>query len=66
MEKKVEFVQQMQARTKQLALASINLFRCLPKNEEAKIIGKQFLRSALSVGANYRAVCRARSKAELF
>jgi four helix bundle protein len=38
----------------------------LPKTEEWAIIGKQFLRSALSVGANYRAVCRARAKAEFF
>jgi four helix bundle protein len=36
----------------------------LPKTEEAKIIGKQLLRSSSSVGANYRAVCRARSQAE--
>ena len=64
--KKTEFVNQLQARTKHLALESIKIFRSLPKNEEARIIGKQFLRSALSIGANYRAVCRARSKAELF
>jgi len=66
MENKVEFVKHFQARTKQLALNAIKLFQILPKNEEAKIIGRQFLRSALSIGANYRAVCRARSKAELF
>ena len=42
----------------------IKLFRALPKTEEARIIGKQVLRSSTSVAANYRAVCRARSKAE--
>ncbi|HUK89418.1 MAG TPA: four helix bundle protein [Blastocatellia bacterium] len=40
------------------------MFRQLPKTEEARIIGKQVLRSGTSVAANYRAVCRARSKAE--
>ncbi|WP_305952818.1 four helix bundle protein [Emticicia oligotrophica] len=34
--------------------------------DEAKIIGKQLLRSASSVGSNYRAVCRARSQAEFY
>jgi four helix bundle protein len=36
----------------------------LPKTDEAHIIGKQLLRAATSVGANYRAACRSRSKAE--
>ena len=40
------------------------MFRRLPKTEEAKIMGRQVLRSGTSVAANYRAVCRARSKAE--
>lgn len=61
---KIEFINLMKARTKNLALRTIKMFRCLPKNEEAKIIGKQVLRSATSVAANYRAVNRARSNAE--
>jgi len=40
------------------------LFRSLPKAVEAQVIGKQLLRSGTSVAANYRAACRARSKAE--
>jgi four helix bundle protein len=40
------------------------LFRSLPKTEEARVIGRQVLRSGTSVAANYRAVCRSRSKAE--
>jgi four helix bundle protein len=36
----------------------------LPKNDEARILGKQVLRAGTSVAANYRAVCRARSRAE--
>ncbi|WP_338875263.1 four helix bundle protein [Spirosoma sp. SC4-14] len=66
MNDKIEFVQQMQQRTKDFSLRTIRLFRALPKTDEAKIIGKQLLRSATSVGANYRAVCRARSQAEYF
>ncbi len=40
----------------------IRLFRALPHTEEARVIGRQFLRAATSVAANYRAVCRARSR----
>jgi four helix bundle protein len=36
----------------------------LPKSEEARVPGKQFLRSGTSVGANYRAACRGRSAAD--
>ncbi|WP_288428634.1 four helix bundle protein [uncultured Spirosoma sp.] len=63
---KVEFVQQMQRRTKDMALRVIRLFRSLPKTDEARVIGRQLLRSATAVAANYRAVCRARSQAEYF
>jgi four helix bundle protein len=49
-------------RTKQFGLAVIRLVESLPKSMTAGVIGKQVLRSATSVGANYRAVCRARSK----
>ncbi len=51
-------------RSKQFAIRVIKLFRALPKTDEARIIGKQVLRSGTSVAANYRAVCRARSSAE--
>jgi four helix bundle protein len=50
--------------TKQFALRIIRLYRSLPATDEARILGKQLLRSGTSVGANYRAACRARSKAE--
>jgi four helix bundle protein len=42
------------------------LFQALPKSDEARIIGKQLIRAATSVAANYRASCRARSDAEFF
>jgi four helix bundle protein len=40
------------------------LFRHLPRTSEAQVLGKQLLRSGTSIGANYRAAGRARSKAE--
>ena len=42
----------------------VSLFRALPKDEASRTLGKQVLRSGTSVAANYRAACRARSKAE--
>ena len=54
----------LKERTKKFAISIIKLFRMLPKTEEARVIGRQVLRCGTSVAANYRAVCRARSKAE--
>ena len=56
--------EELKKRTKAFAIRIVKLFRSLPKTEEARIIGRQVLRSGTSVAANYRAVCRARSKAE--
>ena len=56
--------EQLRQRTKQLAIRVINMSRTLPRTKESLVIGDQMIRSATSVGANYRAVCRARSKAE--
>jgi len=57
---------QLPQRTKRFSLQIIQFFQALPKSTEAQILGKQLLRSATSVTANYRAACRARSKAEFF
>ncbi len=54
----------LRSRTKRFALRIIKLYRALPKSDEARILGKQLLRSGTSIGANYRAACRARSRAE--
>lgn len=54
----------LQTRSKQFALAPIRLFRELPRNDEARLLGRQMMRSATFVAANYRATCRARSHAE--
>jgi four helix bundle protein len=51
-------------RTKKFAMRVIRLFQHLPRSTEAQVLGKQLLRAATSVGANYRAAGRARSKAE--
>jgi len=56
--------EQLRARTKEFAIRIVRLFKSLPKTDEARIIGKQVMRSGTSVAANYRAVCRARSQAD--
>ena len=62
----IERIEAFKKRTKELALRTIKLFQSLPQTDEARVIGKQLLRSATSVAANYRACCRARSDAEFF
>jgi four helix bundle protein len=57
---------QLLKRTKQFALGNIKFFQNLPKTDEAKILGKQLLRSATSVASNYRAACRSRSRQEFY
>jgi len=52
-------------RTKAVALRVIRLVEALPSSGVAGVIGRQLLRSATSVGANYRAACRAKSTADI-
>ena len=54
--------EQLRDRTKAFANRIIRLFRPLPTKPEAQVIGRQLLRSGTSVGANYRAACRGRSR----
>jgi four helix bundle protein len=56
--------ERLRIRTKRFALEAIQLCRKLPKSEEARLIGRQLIRAATSIAANYRAVGRARSRAE--
>src|SRR5438093_9624328 len=56
--------EELKRRTKSFALRVIRVLKGLPRNDESRTLGKQLLRSGTSVAANYRAVCRARSKAE--
>ena len=51
-------------RTRAFAVRVMKLFRALPKTEEARILGRQVLRSGAAVAANYRSACRARSRAD--
>ena len=50
------------ARTRRFALSVIRYSAHLPRKMETQIIVRQLMRSATSVGANYRAACRARSR----
>jgi four helix bundle protein len=52
----------LRIRTKQFALDVIKFCERLPKDETTRTLQRQLLRSGTSVGANYRAACRARSK----
>lgn len=54
----------LKARTKEFAKRIIRLCRTLPNTREGWRIGDQIFRSGTSVGSNYRAACRGRSKAE--
>src|SRR5665213_127118 len=57
--------QDLKLRTNAFALRIIRMYSCLPKNHAvAQVLGRQVLRSATSVGANYREASRGRSKAE--
>ncbi|MCO4292207.1 four helix bundle protein [Solitalea sp. MAHUQ-68] len=51
----------LKLRTKKFGLRVIKLVNYLPNTMAAKALGNQLLRSATSVGANYRAACRAKS-----
>jgi four helix bundle protein len=54
----------LKQRTKQFALRVIRLSEALPDNVTGAVISRQVVRCGTAVGANYRAACRARSKAE--
>jgi four helix bundle protein len=56
--------QELLRRTKTFALRSLRLVDHLPRTMSGRTIGNQLVRSATSVGANYRAACRSRSRAE--
>ena len=56
--------EQLRKRTKSFALRIVELTSRLPKTRAGDVLGTQLLRSGTSVGANYRAACRARSKPE--
>jgi four helix bundle protein len=56
--------ERLRERMKQFALQVIRFVENLPKTNTTRVIGGQLLRCGTSVGANYRAACRARSTAD--
>ncbi len=56
--------EELKARTKAFALRTIKLVEAIPRSPVGQVVGRQILRSATSVGANYRAACRAQSRAD--
>lgn len=63
---KIDFANQMQDRTKRLAVEVIKFSRTINNDYVTYIIKQQMIRSATSVASNYRAVCRSRSSNEFF
>jgi len=55
---------ELKQRTKDFGLRVVRLVETLPRSRTAEVFGRQLLRSATSIGANYRAACRARSQAD--
>ena len=55
---------ELKARTKEFALRVIRLVDALPNTVKGRAIANQIMQSATSIAANYRAACRARSRAE--
>src|SRR5213082_4191967 len=56
--------QELKERTKRFALRVMRLVDALPKSAKGRALASQLVRSGTSVAANYRAACRARSRAE--
>jgi four helix bundle protein len=54
----------LKRRTKRFALSVLSMLQGIKRTTESEILKKQIIRSATSVGANYRAACRARSRAD--
>lgn len=59
-----EFSEKMKTRTKLFAVQIVKFYKTLPKTDEARVLGRQILRSGTSVAANYRSVCRSKSQAD--
>ena len=54
----------LKERTKRFALGVLGLIDALPPTVKGRLISQQLVKAGTSVGANYRAACRARSKSE--
>ena len=56
---------ELKQRTKRFAIDTVALVSELPRSLSGQVMGRQLLRAGTSVGANYRAACRARSKPDM-
>jgi four helix bundle protein len=63
---KEQFIESLKKRTKKFAVDSILFCESMKKCKATDVVTYQFIKSSTSTGANYRAACRARSKAEFF
>ncbi len=63
---KEKFIENLKKKTKKFATDVILFCDTLKNSKAAPLITYQLIKSATSVGTNYRAACRARSKAEFF
>jgi four helix bundle protein len=61
---KLDQAEALKLRTKQFAIRIVGVVRSLPRTREGDVIGSSCFAVARQFAANYRAVCRARSKAE--
>ena len=66
MTEKEIFIEKMKARTMKLAIDIIQLCDQMKQSKANSVITYQLIKSATSIGANYRAACRGRSKPEFF
>jgi four helix bundle protein len=64
MDSRQDPLKDLRVRTKRFALSIIGMLKVVNKTPESDILRKQIIRSATSVGANYRSACRARSQAD--
>jgi four helix bundle protein len=66
MTEKEKFIAQLKQRTRKLAVDVIKFCDSLRQCKASSVVTYQLVKSATSVGANYRAACRGRSRAEFF
>jgi len=66
MTEKEIFIENLKKRTKKFAVDIIAFCETLQSSKSTPVVTYQLIKAATSVGANYRAACRARSKAEFF
>jgi four helix bundle protein len=66
MTEKEQFIEDLKKRTKKFAIDVILFCNSLKTCKASDVIAYQLIKSSLSTGANYRAACRGRSKAEFF